>query len=534
MKASDQKHLIYIILISIVYFGFTGHFDHATFDDVIEPEDCCADEADPPSAIVFTYVGQDCSHTTSSQSSDSYSCDDVEGVQLDAEVIIKVVTSASSGVNPFVLFEDTVSLHETFVADADSITNNDKFRPLTTIEVYQLNTPVDVLAQRVSFHTSCSEPLAVGDQYGSIRLQGTRSKSDTCGSENEFDWGDAPANYGTTESLDGPNHLIVPDAPFIGAVAPDAEIDGAASSFASGDDNDAVDDEEGLRTFSITELQNAELDIAYRNPGDEVAYLAAWLDKDADGNFDGSDRAGAIVAPNSSGEVTLNFGVVPDLPSVLNTFMRIRISTFTSAVQLPTGPAPNGEVEDFEVSIQQSVLPVELLSFSAEEIDRNVMVNWSTAAEINNDYFNIEKSSDATTFEVIGQISSKGNAKYQQDYSFLDSDPWPGENSYPLTQFDYDGSSASSPVVLVHFEATHNLVIFPNPGFEEVTIMGLPNRSNAQIRIYDMRGKMLEYLEIKEVQRGQFQLDLTQYHPGIYYLQLTGTDISHILKFEKI
>ena len=57
-----------------------------------------------------------------------------------------------------------------------------------------------------------------------------------------------------------------------------------------------------------------------------------------------------------------------------------------------------------------SVLPIELISFNAKNIDNNIELNWSTLAEINNNYFSVERSNNSLEFEVISQIKGLGNS----------------------------------------------------------------------------------------------------------------------------
>ena len=88
---------------------------------------------------------------------------------------------------------------------------------------------------------------------------------------------------------------------------------------------------------------------------------------------------------------------------------------------------------------QSTTLPITLLSFNAAAIKDGVYVEWSTASQINNDYFNIQKSLDGYEWENKVTIEGAGNSNTQIDYSWVDSNPSVGVSYYRLKQTDYNG-----------------------------------------------------------------------------------------------
>ncbi|MEL6944906.1 MAG: hypothetical protein AAFO82_19800, partial [Bacteroidota bacterium] len=86
------------------------------------------------------------------------------------------------------------------------------------------------------------------------------------------------------------------------------------------------------------------------------------------------------------------------------------------------------------------VLPVELIDFKAiAERGTGVWLKWATASEINSDVFLIEKSQDGNIFKEIGKLKAAGNSFKKLDYSYLDENPFEGNNYYRLKQVDLDG-----------------------------------------------------------------------------------------------
>ncbi|MBU1949202.1 MAG: hypothetical protein KJ927_10855 [Candidatus Eisenbacteria bacterium] len=161
----------------------------------------------------------------------------------------------------------------------------------------------------------------------------------------ELDLGDAPdPTYPTLLASAGASHLIVPNI-FLGALI-DAEPDGQPDPAALGDDNAGLPDEDGV--FFSTPLipgQIATIIVTASAPG----FLDAWIDWEVDGSWAGNALFAAsynlLPGPN-----TINFGVPAVAAPGTMTFARFRYST---AGGLPfTGWAPDGEVEDYRVVIE--------------------------------------------------------------------------------------------------------------------------------------------------------------------------------------
>lgn len=86
-----------------------------------------------------------------------------------------------------------------------------------------------------------------------------------------------------------------------------------------------------------------------------------------------------------------------------------------------------------------AMLPVELLSFTLSCKDKQAEVKWSTATEVNNDFFTVERSADALNYVPLGTVTGAGNSSSVQNYSFMDTDPLSGTSFYRLKQTDFNG-----------------------------------------------------------------------------------------------
>jgi len=140
-------------------------------------------------------------------------------------------------------------------------------------------------------------------------------------------------------------------------------------------------------------------------------------------------------------------------------------------------------------------LPVTLVSFTAAKQEKNVLLKWTTATEIDNDYFIIERSSNGNNWETISQMPTQGNGSNLQYYQDKDLTPLQGVNFYRLKQVDIDGKFVYSKTVMVDMRLNkeNNLVLMPNPVVSDALTLNLSDieaSGNCKILLYDMTGKI--------------------------------------------
>jgi|GEM_PF-358107 len=182
------------------------------------------------------------------------------------------------------------------------------------------------------------------------------------------------------------------------------------------------------------------------------------------------------------------------------------------------------------------VLPVELLRFTAKLTPTgDVITEWATATEKDNDYFLVERSEDGKHFETIGRVKGAGNSNQVLSYSFIDENPLTGANYYRLVQVDYDGASNTSQVVLVSITSLYQITISPNPTSGVFT---LTNKFGAaetlELSLVDAVGK--ELMSFKEqASAGLFQktIDISHFSDGLYVLLVKTKTESAALKLIK-
>lgn len=161
-----------------------------------------------------------------------------------------------------------------------------------------------------------------------------------------YDYGDAPdPTYPTLTSSGGAAHLV--GSLYMGASV-DTDLDGAVSADATGDDVDGTDDEDGVSIATLTQGASAAVDIVASGAG----YVSAWFDWNADGDWlDAGEQVLAAVAVTAGANSTTIS--VPAGASAGSTFARFRLES-TGTVG-PGGSAPDGEVEDYQVTVNAGI-----------------------------------------------------------------------------------------------------------------------------------------------------------------------------------
>lgn len=136
-------------------------------------------------------------------------------------------------------------------------------------------------------------------------------------------------------------------------------------------------------------------------------------------------------------------------------------------------------------------LPIELLNFNCELNTQNqVVIDWSTANEINNNYFAIERSSDGLDWTNIHNIKGAGNSHVIIEYQTVDSVPLYGVSYYRLSQIDLDGKLTYYDAKSIFLETKKISEIYPNPFGEENIYLPVNGDVDInEIRIFDSYGK---------------------------------------------
>jgi carboxypeptidase T len=183
-----------------------------------------------------------------------------------------------------------------------------------------------------------------------------------------------------------------------------------------------------------------------------------------------------------------------------------------------------------------AAVPVELVSFHGEVEGSNVVLNWTTATELNNKGFIIERAeatdiySNIKDWENIGFINGKGTTTEVNTYTFTDAAPVSGKTFYRLKQTDFDGSFAYSHPVEISFtkQLSYSLTQnYPNPFNPSAKFnFTLPSQQHVTIRIFDILGAEISVLMNEVREAGEYTVDMNisslNLSSGIYFYTINA------------
>lgn len=187
---------------------------------------------------------------------------------------------------------------------------------------------------------------------------------------------------------------------------------------------------------------------------------------------------------------------------------------------------------DFRITTINSTntpLPIELVDFNARQVDSQIVLNWSTASELNNDFFTIERLNDKDEFDKLSTLPGKGTTTVKNYYETIDPLPLAGINYYRLKQTDLDGQFSYSKIVLVDFkELGESVSVFPNPANQEtltIEVKRLKPDQQVPVQIRSVLGvqafSTILYADASGNIKARILVD--KWPHGLYLLQV-GTD----------
>ena len=201
------------------------------------------------------------------------------------------------------------------------------------------------------------------------------------------------------------------------------------------------------------------------------------------------------------------------------------------------GPLPAsccGVVSSFQLTNLSNVcnapLPVNLLSFNGENKNNINHLYWTTASEINNDFYNVERSRDGISFEKIALIEAKEVSSQLENYFFDDKFPLAGLNFYRLKQVDYNGVFTFSKTISIENKSDgFNCNISTESNHTYSLHCNQPG--NASISILNVQGNLLEEFILNTNET--VIIDLSKYPIGIYILKIYSPEKNQTYKLVK-
>jgi glycosidase len=255
-----------------------------------------------------------------------------------------------------------------------------------------------------------------------------------------------------------------------------------------------------LSTFT-TGIINSNLSgaIKWLNVSDNALKVVVY------GNFDVTTKTASVTFPSTG-----------TWYSLLNDSVATVNST-TVSVTLPPGAY-------YVFTSKDVVLPINLASFIAEKTGKQtVLLKWTTTNEMNNQYFEIQRSNNGINFTTIGKVNAQNNTSAIKQYSFTDTKA-ANINYYRLKQVDKDGQAHYSSAIKISFDGNVHWQLYPNPANANTALYMLDDVAGLQITLTDISGKTLYRNTINNTFTGQkIILPISNLAKGMYLLKVQSS-----------
>ena len=194
----------------------------------------------------------------------------------------------------------------------------------------------------------------------------------------------------------------------------------------------------------------------------------------------------------------------------------------------------DGKVNVYEWLLQfrrfLNPLPVQFASFNAIKLNYKSQLNWSTANETNSRGFEILRSSDGNSWNVLHFENSASTGGHGQ-YDFTDNNPLTGKNYYRIRQLDLNNTKKLSEIRIVDFGKNEFVNLYPNPAVNMLYLITDINFNKTAAKIFNSQGQLVSTILLNG--SGTISIPVSQLKPGTYFFQIQHSAGNSKLKFVK-
>ncbi len=203
-------------------------------------------------------------------------------------------------------------------------------------------------------------------------------------------------------------------------------------------------------------------------------------------------------------------------------YIRVRLITVAKA-----GPSVDGYFDNLSLSTNIA-LPIVLSAFNVTAGNGVVKLSWTTASELTNSYFTIQRSADGTAWQDLQKIEGSANSTGALNYVAFDNNPLPGISYYRLKQTDVDGNPTYSEIKEVNLVGGFDdIIVFPNPVKNIFTVSGGLVK-NAQLSLYNSMGQVI--IPPFTIRDNQVSVNVSGISSGVYFMRLSNGSATQVKK----
>lgn len=171
-------------------------------------------------------------------------------------------------------------------------------------------------------------------------------------------------------------------------------------------------------------------------------------------------------------------------------------------------------------------LPITLVNFDVNCTEGMVQLDWTTASEINNDYFTVERSDDGISFEVLATIGGAGNNNSELVYTWVDDSPLSKVGYYRLKQTDFNGKYTYFEMIASQCGSNEEIGLYPNPTKSYFSFNYNSVGENLLIEVRNMAGQLVVEKKYTDLPIGKSlnKVGIEGLGDGVYYVTFTSVD----------
>lgn len=201
------------------------------------------------------------------------------------------------------------------------------------------------------------------------------------------------------------------------------------------------------------------------------------------------------------------------------------------------GATANDEmyVDDYTVE-DLTVVPVELSAFTVNVNNGNVVLNWTTETELNNQGFEVQRKTAESQFITIGHVNGNGTTTDRKEYTFTDAGVQIGSYYYRLKQVDFNGAYEYSNEIFAEINAPLEFALnqnYPNPFNPTTSInFSLAEPSLVKLSVYNLLGEEVQVLKNEFMNAGSYNVsfDAAALPSGMYLYKIETSQFSSVRK----
>lgn len=144
----------------------------------------------------------------------------------------------------------------------------------------------------------------------------------------------------------------------------------------------------------------------------------------------------------------------------------------------------------FQTASAENIIPDHTYTITAVSEGNAINVNWSTSAEINSDYFIVQRSKDGILFDDVMQEIAAGNSVVVSNYSITDYKPYSGTSFYRVIEVDMDGNLINTGLTITNFESELSMNVYSGSSANSFSV-SITSKTQKQVLLVvrDMQGK---------------------------------------------